>query len=199
MKKDYETIITDFLKWIDTLGYSATFMRYCRLSTRSFLEWLENRQIKNINQLTEKHITDYHAYLQNRPNKIYKGQMLSVAHLNKNFIVIDKFLEFLLYYGMKNAPVPTNYRIETKKQERPPKVETLLNTSYKAILEEYAVWLDTLGYAESVVIYGKRYIRMFFEWLEKKQMQNINQLTNKIINEYHAYLETRPNWKYKGR
>jgi site-specific recombinase XerD len=198
MKKDNETIITDFLKWLETFGYSVTFMRHCRLSTKTFLKWLKDKQT-GIEQITNQHIVEYQNYLQTRPNKIYKGQTIGVAHLNKTFIVIDKFLEFLRYYGVKNAPVPTNYRIETKKQERPPKVETLLNTSYKAILEEYAVWLDTLGYAESVVIYGKRYTRMFFEWLEKRQIQSINQLTNKIINEYHAYLETRPNWKYKGR
>jgi integrase/recombinase XerD len=150
-------------------------------------------------QLTEKHITEYQNYLHTSQNKIYKERSLSIEYLNKTFIAIDHFLEFLLYYGVTNAPVPTNYRIKTKKREQPQNVETLINTGYKAILEEYAVWLDTLGYSEDVVIYGKRYTRMFFEWLEKKQIKNINQLTNKTINEYHAYLETRPNWKYKGR
>jgi len=198
MKKDNEKILTDFLNWLDTLGYSVTLIRYGRLSVQPFLEWLENRQI-SIEQLTNQHITEYQNYLQTRPNKIYKGQMLSVVHLNKIYIAIDKFLDFLQNYGLKNAPAPTNYRIETKKQGRPPKVETLINTSYKAILDEYGVWLDTLGYSESVVIYAKRYTRMFFEWLENKQVQSINLLTDKHITDYHAFLETRPNWKYKGR
>ena len=116
MKKNYETIITDFLKWVDTLGYSATFMRHCRLSTKTFLKWLKDKQT-GIEQITNQHIVEYQNYLQTRPNKIYKGQTIGVAHLNKTFIVIDKFLEFLRYYGVKNAPAPTNRRIETKKPE----------------------------------------------------------------------------------
>jgi integrase/recombinase XerD len=198
MKKDYETILADFLKWLDTLGYAATLIHKSKLSTHPFLKWLESKQIYNINQLTDRHITEYHACLETRPNKIYKGQTLGVAYLNKTFIALDKFLEFLRQYGIKNAPAPTNYRILKPKQERK-KNETLMNTSYRAILDEYAVWLDTLGYSESVVIYGKRYTDFFFRWLENRQIQSIRQLTNKHITEYHAYLETRPNWKYKGR
>jgi integrase/recombinase XerD len=197
MNKNYETILADFLQWLDTRGYAATLARNGRLSIRTFLKWLENQQIKNINQLTDKHIIDYQNYLQTRPNKIYKGQGLGVEHLNKTFIVIDKFLDFLQRYGIKNAPAPTNRRIAKPKQERK-KRETLTNTSYRAILDGFAVWLDTLGYSESVVIYSKRYTRFFFEWLENRQIQNIKQLTDRHITEYHAYLETRPNWKYKG-
>jgi integrase/recombinase XerD len=198
MKKEYETILADFLQWLDTQGYSAVLARNGRLSIRTFLKWLENRQINSINQLTNSHITEYHAHLQPRPNKIYKGQTLGVAHLNKTFIAIDKFLEFLQQYGIKNAPAPTNYRITKPKQDRK-KPETLTNTSYRAILDEFAVWLDTLGYSESVVIYSKRYTRFFFEWLESRQINSIKQLTDKYITDYYAFLETRPNWKYKGR
>jgi integrase/recombinase XerD len=198
MNKNYEKISADFLQWFDTLGYSGVFARYCRLGMRPFFEWLENRQVKNINQLTGRHITDYHAYLQARPNKIYKGQMLGIAHLNKTFTVIDKFLEFLQYYGIKNTPAPTHYRIITKKQEQPPKTETL-NTGYKAILGEYIVWLDTLGYSKDVIRACKYGVHFFFEWLDDKQIKNVTQLTNRHITEYHACLETRPNWKYKGR
>lgn len=187
------------MKWLDTLGYSAVLVRYCRLSIKPFFKWLENQQIKSINQLINKYISDYHAYLQTRPNKIYKGQMLSVAHLNKTFTAIDKFLEFLQYYGVSNAPVPTNYRIVKEKQERPPKVETLMNTSYIAIKNEYLVWLDTLGFSADVIRACNYAVHYFFEWLENRQVQSINQLTNRHINDYYAFLETRPNFRYKGR
>jgi len=199
MKKDYETIATEFLKWLDTLGYSAVLIHYGSLSVKPFLEWLENKQIHCIKNLTSQHISEYQNYLQTRPNKIYKGRLLSAAHLNKTFIAIDKFLEFLPHYGVTSAPVPTNYRIKTSKKKRLQKVETLINTSYKAILEEYITWLDTLGYSENVTIYCRRYIRFFFEWLENRQINSIRQITNKTITEYHTYLETRPNWTYKGR
>jgi integrase/recombinase XerD len=125
--------------------------------------------------------------------------LLDVRQVNKTFIYIDKLLEFLQEYGIKNPPAPTNRRIEVEKKQRIKKEETLMNTGYKTILAEYKGWIDTLGYSESMGIYCGRAIRMFFEWLAEKQIQHINQVTNRHIREYHFYLETRPNWKYKGR
>ena len=73
-----------------------------------------------------------------------------------------------------------------------------MNTGYKTILAEYTAWLDTLGYSESGITYCMRAICLFFNWLEEKEIQSINLLTTKHIHDYHFYLETRPNWKYKG-
>ena len=74
-----------------------------------------------------------------------------------------------------------------------------MNTGYKTILDEYETWLNTLGYSESGITYCKRAIRLFFNWLEEKHIEHISQLNTRHINDYHFYLETRPNWKYKGR
>jgi len=74
-----------------------------------------------------------------------------------------------------------------------------MNTNYNAILAEYGTWLDTLGYSSSLVYDYKTRLHNFFEWLEKRQINHISQLTLKHINDYHSYLETRPNKKFKGR
>ena len=76
---------------------------------------------------------------------------------------------------------------------------TILNTSYKSILAEYEQWLDTLGYSNSLVNSCKLRICDFFRWLENKQIQHINLLTNKHLFEYQTYLETRENKMLKGR
>ena len=41
-------------------------------------------------------------------------------------------------------------------------------------------------------------VRDFFLWLESKQIQSIDRLTQKHINDYHRHLETRPNKMHKG-
>jgi len=74
-----------------------------------------------------------------------------------------------------------------------------MNTSYKAILEEFTVWLDTLGYSQESVLGGRRSIRVFFEWLESKKIENISLLINKHINDYFTYSQTRPNQQDKKR
>ena len=74
-----------------------------------------------------------------------------------------------------------------------------MNTSYKAIIEKYVTWLDTLGFSDGMIYDYKFRLYDFFQWLKNKQVQNINLLNSKHITEYHAYLETRQNKKIKGR
>ena len=141
MNTGYTTILEKYVSWLDTLGYSYDVVSCCRLSIRPFFEWLEEKQIQSINQLTDKHISDYHAYLETRPNKRDKGRLLSVAHLNKNYTAIDKLLEFLHQYEMTNAPLPTNRHIKMDEQERIHKIEVLtqqeIKTLYNAIPDTY--------------------------------------------------------------
>jgi len=141
MNTGYKAILTEYLTWLDTLGYSNDLKNCCRLSVKPFFEWLENRQIQSIAQLTNKLINDYHNYLETRPNKKYKGRLLSVAHLNKNFYAIDKLLEFLHQYGMETAPTPTNRHIKTSEIERILKIEPFtqdeIKTLYNSIVNTY--------------------------------------------------------------
>jgi integrase/recombinase XerD len=141
MNTGYKTVLTEYLTWLDTLGYSNDIINCFRLSVKVFFEWLEDKQIQSINLLTNKYITEYHAYLETRPNKRGNGRLLSVAHLNKSFYAIDKFLVFLHQYGMENAPVPTNRHIKTNEIERILKIEPLtqdeIKTLYNSIENTY--------------------------------------------------------------
>ena len=74
-----------------------------------------------------------------------------------------------------------------------------MNTNYIAILEKYVIWLDTLGYSESVVNNCKFRICDFFSWLEERQIKSINYLTIKNINDFHSYLKIRPNKCFNSR
>jgi integrase/recombinase XerD len=133
MNTDYKTIIAEYVTWLETLGFSDGVIYDYKFRLRDFFEWLENKQIQNINQLTNRHITEYHTYLETRPNKKHKGRLLSASHLNHNFLAIDKLLEFLHHYGMENAPVPTNHRIEIDEQARILKIETLTQEEIKIL------------------------------------------------------------------
>jgi len=141
MNTSYIAILTEYGAWLDTLGFSDNLVYNYSFSTRDFLEWLEAKQIHSIDRLTQKHINDYHRYLEHRPNKLRKGDLLSASHLNNNFIAVDKLLEFLHQYGMTNAPVPTNNRIKIDEQERISKIEVFtqqeIKTLYNSIPNAY--------------------------------------------------------------
>jgi integrase/recombinase XerD len=141
MNTGYKTITAEYVVWLETLGFSDGMIYDYKFRLCDFFEWLENRQIQSVALLTNKHITEYHAYLETRPNKKNSGHLLSVSHLNHNFLAIDKLLEFLHQYGMTNAPVPTNYRMKVDEQERINKIEVFtqeeIKTLYNCISNSY--------------------------------------------------------------
>lgn len=141
MNNSFKEINKQYKTWLDTLGFSEGTIYDWKDRVRDFLEWLETQSISQIKQLTQKHVSQYFTYLETRPNKRRKGQLLSVSHLNHNFIAVDKLLEFLHGQGMQNAPIPTNYRLPVDKDERIRKIETLtqaeIKTLYNAIEHTY--------------------------------------------------------------
>jgi len=145
MNISYKAIIDEYVTWLDTLGFSDAMIYDYKFRLCDFFEWLETKQIQSVALLTNKHITEYHAYLETRPNKKDKGRLLSVSHLNHNFLAIDKLLEFLHQYGMTNAPVPTNYRMKVDEQERINKIEVFtkeeIKTLYNSIPNTYTRFL----------------------------------------------------------
>ncbi|MFN6329007.1 MAG: tyrosine-type recombinase/integrase [Chitinophagales bacterium] len=124
MSQNFTEIWTEYVRWLDTLGFSKGLIYDYKGRVRDFIEWLELQNITNINQLTQKHIQIYNEYLQSRQNKRKKGG-LGTSHLNHNFMALDKFCEFLHQVGMDTAPIPQNYRIRQEKNERIYKIETL--------------------------------------------------------------------------
>ena len=139
--ESYKQIQKAYTEWLDTLGFSDGVVYEYPHRIAEFFEWLENQNIKAINQLNQKHLEHYFEYLKTRPNRRRKGALLSISTLNDNFIAIDKLLEFLHGQGAKNTPIPTNYRIKPDKQARIYKIEILtqaeIKTLYKAIPDTY--------------------------------------------------------------
>ena len=133
MNKSYEIINEEYKTWLDTLGFSNAMIYDYKFRIRDFFQWLEDKQIQNITQITNKHISEYYNYLETRPNKLLKGRLLSATHLNHNFLAIDKLLEFLHQYGMENAPFPTHKRMKMDKQERINKIQVLTQDEIKTL------------------------------------------------------------------
>jgi integrase/recombinase XerD len=74
----------------------------------------------------------------------------------------------------------------------------MITESYIQIHEQYARWLDILGFADTSIQSFNRNIKDFFEYLESKNILSVTELTQKHIYTYFEYLQTRPNKLYKG-
>jgi integrase/recombinase XerD len=133
MNTHFETILMEYVNWLDTLGYSDSLLRTCKGRIFIFFTWLESKHIQNINQLTNKDIEGFCRHTETRPNKIFKGRLLSAMHINWYFLAINKLLEFLYQYGMTNLPSPINYRIKANPQERILSLDILTQEEIKTL------------------------------------------------------------------
>jgi len=112
----YSELQTHYQTWLKTLGFSESIVYSYPGMVYYFLKYLEDKGINHITQITNRDIHDYFTHLQTR-RSMRKNSTLSIAHLNKSFDAIDKFLEFLNQMECPSIPPPTHYRIlETKKQ-----------------------------------------------------------------------------------
>jgi integrase/recombinase XerD len=99
----YQYLETAFKEWLDVLGYGSGTVKGMPLIIREFLHHLEKNQIQSINQLHQKAIKSYHAYINTRSNQ-RRGGGLSNNYINKHLQAIEKFLEFLNHKGVQNVP-----------------------------------------------------------------------------------------------
>lgn len=150
MNTSYREINQQYTAWLDTLGYSSGVVNDYNARIRDFLKWLETHTeaVSRIDRLKQKHINQYFEYLQSRPNKRRKGHLLSVSHLNHNFIAVDKLLEFLNGQGMKNTPIPTNYRLPVDKDERIRKIEVLTQNEIKELYNAIEYTYTTVNFIQ---------------------------------------------------
>ena len=68
----------------------------------------------------------------------------------------------------------------------------------KVLQKSFEKWLNTLGYAESTVYASTNYTRDFFTWLGRNNINELNQINNRVIKNYHDYLQTRKNKTKSG-
>jgi integrase/recombinase XerD len=116
MTTTYKELQKHYEQWLSSLGFSPSIIYNYPKMLSFFLNYLEQKGIYQINLITSKHIQSYYLHLQSRQNLI-TGGALSIAHLNKHFDCIDKFIECLNQYQANIEITPLKYRIYQTKYE----------------------------------------------------------------------------------
>lgn len=102
--ESYKTILESYTEWLDILGFAETTVYNLPNHLKEFFYYLENRNIKTINEINNAHITDYYDYLKTRDNKRRDGS-LSDAYLNKHQQALFKFKEYLQAHNHKGINI----------------------------------------------------------------------------------------------
>ena len=130
----YQTLIEHYAQWLQTLGFSKSIVYGYPKSIYYLLDYFENKGIDKIHLITQKTIHDYILHLQSRKNLRSRGA-LSIAHLNKSFDALDKFIDFLNQHSQNINIIPTNYRIAIDKTEYIQSIKYLSKEEIKRLYE----------------------------------------------------------------
>lgn len=85
---------TDFLNWLQILGYSTETIITRKRNIREFLLYLERCNIDRIEHATNEKVQLFVRYLKRRENKLF-GSGLMNASINVSLSTVNKFFEYL--------------------------------------------------------------------------------------------------------
>lgn len=100
----YTALLESFKSWLDILGYAPSTIYNLPNHLKEFFYYLENHNIKQLNELSSEHIKDYYEHLKSRANQRKEGS-LSSAYLNKHQQALFKFNEYLKEHNHKGIQI----------------------------------------------------------------------------------------------
>lgn len=110
----FEYLQKGFEEWLDILGYCNQSVYNFPHYAREFLHFLEKLGLKQITQLEQQHIKQYHKHLSSRPNQ-RRGGGLSAKYIHMHLYSLEKLLEYLNHKGVQNLPT-IGIRLTTPKR-----------------------------------------------------------------------------------
>jgi integrase/recombinase XerD len=100
-------LVEGFKKWLETMGYAENTVYAFPLQLREYLEWLEINQLE-INQQTAVQFMEHFKLRKNKR----RGGGLSIAHINKQVDVLNKFF----YYLLKTNRISIEIRLQREQK-----------------------------------------------------------------------------------
>jgi integrase/recombinase XerD len=153
----YEYLEKGFEEWLDILGYCQMGVYNMPHCIREFLHYLEQQQVKNIKDLTQKNIRSYYDYICTRPNQ-RRGGGLSDKYVQMHIQAIEKFLEYLRHKGVQ-AMSTTGIRLSAPQRKEItvltlPEIKQLFELTEKESADSKAEPMNARDKAMLVVYYS---------------------------------------------
>lgn len=124
-----------FKEWLDILGYAESTVKTLPIHVRELFHYLEHTEsVSQINQIKQKHITNFLKHLIIRPNLTKGGGGLSSSSINKTIQAINTFVKYLNTTGKYELDIVTK-QIETIVEERTILTQEEIKALYQATYE----------------------------------------------------------------
>lgn len=128
--ENFKYIEESFRQWLNILGYAGSTVYGLPNMLREFFNWLEQRKINHIKQITIAHIKQYYQYTKQRANTRFDGG-LSNASINNQRRTLHLFTDYLRQTGRYEIPYIKIPSLKDRKE----KLNTLTPEEIKQLFE----------------------------------------------------------------
>lgn len=160
--RQFKTLETGFLNWLQTLGYSPATIATRTRNIREFLLYLERCNINNTEKISNHKVKLFVRYLKRRENKL-SGSGLMNASINTGISAVNKFFEYLT---------------QSKKLTTTPDKLEYLEDNYKA--------RNILTIKEITALYEATFIPVKYIRTNKQKQNAIQQRDRAMLGLYYA-------------
>ncbi len=103
----------DFKEWLALLGYAENTVYNMPLFMREFFHWLENGEVKRVQEINAQHVHDFIFHLKERPHATHGGK-LSSGHVNKYHQALVLLSQYVRQTNRGDFTVETQRMPETR-------------------------------------------------------------------------------------
>lgn len=118
----YRELELDFKEWLALLGYAENTVYNMPLFMREFFHWLENEEVKKVQEINAQHVHDFIFHLKQRPHAVHGGK-LSNAHINKYHQALTLLSQFVRQTNRGD------FTVETERLEQTRTIPEILTTA----------------------------------------------------------------------
>lgn len=109
MNIEYQRLVSAYREWLRLLNFEPSTIKYSPIKLQEFLEWLERKECKQVDQVTGTHVKGYFEYLSQRKNRITQSG-LSLNYLRTYRTTLTKFTRYLRETGQPFFEVPVQLK-----------------------------------------------------------------------------------------
>jgi len=182
----YKVIIQDFKQWLDILGFAESTVYNLPIHLKEFFNYLESKNINQVDYIKTNHVTEYYKHLKERPNQRKNGA-LSNGTLNKHQQALFKFRDYLKQHNHKGINI--HLKLETGNQRSSLNVLNLQEIKQLFKATEYSHQEEKLRQRDKALL-----ICFYSCGLRRNEVVNLN-LNDVLFDKERLFVSKGKNYK----
>jgi len=185
---------------------SYGYVVHVKKHLKGFFRYLRSHGIKNVYMVTEANILNYRDFLWDEFKDGYSSSLVVESQIER-LRAINKFFSYLFQIRVIDK-IPTyeiNWRAyykkirqEAKELNNPDRYIDWVPEDLKEIFQKFISYETVKGKSSNTINKYKKNLKVFFDFLDKKAISSIEQVTKRTMLDFYTYLLTYNGIRGKG-